>query len=208
MSIIQILFFALSAFAIGSAIMVLVSKNPIHSVLWLILVFFAISGHYILLNAQFLAIVNIIVYAGAIMVLFLFVIMLINVKKDSEPQKQFLVKLLGVVAGGSFLTLLVALVKQTAQIQGRNLLMKDGVIGLIHPLGKALFNEYVVPFEISSVLFLSAMVGAVIIGKKCKISGGAIIGPNASIGNGCIISGGIIRDSIIMDNCEIGNNVN
>ena len=83
MSIIQVLFFALSAFAIGSAIMVLVSKNPIHSVLWLILVFFAISGHYILLNAQFLAIVNIIVYAGAIMVLFLFVIMLINVKKDS-----------------------------------------------------------------------------------------------------------------------------
>jgi NADH-quinone oxidoreductase subunit J len=166
MSIIQILFFALSAFAIVSAIMVLVSKNPIHSLLWLILVFFAISGHYILLNAQFLAIVNIIVYAGAIMVLFLFVIMLINVKKDSEPQKQFLVKLLGVVAGGSFLTLLVALVKQTGQIQGRTLLMKDGVIGLIHPLGKALFNEYVVPFEISSVLFLSAMVGAVIIGKK------------------------------------------
>ena len=152
--------------AIGSAIMVLVSKNPIHSVLWLILVFFAISGHYILLNAQFLAIVNIIVYAGAIMVLFLFVIMLINVKKDSEPQKQFLVKLLGVLAGGSFLTLLVALVKQTAQIQGRNLLMKDGVIGLIHPLGKALFTDYVVPFEISSILFLSAMVGAVIIGKK------------------------------------------
>ena len=166
MSIIQILFFALSAFAIISAVMVLVSKNPIHSVLWLILVFFAISGHYILLNAQFLAIVNIIVYAGAIMVLFLFVIMLINVKKDSEPQKQFLVKLLGVLAGGSFLILLVALVKQTGQMQGRTLLMNDGIIGLIHPLGKALYSDYVVPFEISSILFLSAMVGAVIIGKK------------------------------------------
>ena len=166
MGVTQILFWFLSAMAIGSAIMVITAKNPVHSVLFLIVTFFAISGHYILLNAQFLAIVNIIVYAGAIMVLFLFVIMLINVKKDSEPQKQFLVKLLGVVAGGSFLTLLVALVKQTAQIQGRNLLMKDGVIGLIHPLGKALFNEYVVPFEISSVLFLSAMVGAVIIGKK------------------------------------------
>lgn len=73
---------------------------------------------------------------------------------------------MGVVAGGSFLTLLVALVKQTAQMQGRTLLMKDGVIGLIHPLGKALFTDYVVPFEISSVLFLSAMVGAVIIGKN------------------------------------------
>ena len=162
----EILFFALSALAIVSAVMVLISKNPIHSVLWLILVFFAISGHYILLNAQFLAIVNIIVYAGAIMVLFLFVMMLMNVKKDKEPQKQLLVKLVGVIAGGSFLTLLIALVKQNTSFNGREVLMKEGSIGLIHPLGQALFTDYVVPFEISSVLFLSAMVGAVIIGKK------------------------------------------
>ena len=166
MSTVDILFYLLSAFAIVSATMVLISKNPIHSVLWLILVFFAISGHYILLNAQFLAIVNIIVYAGAIMVLFLFVIMLMNVKKDQEPQKQHLVKFIGVIAGGSFLTLLIALVKQTSQLQGKTVLLKEGSIGLIHPLGKALFSDYVVPFEISSVLFLSAMVGAVIIGKK------------------------------------------
>jgi NADH-quinone oxidoreductase subunit J len=166
MNTLEILFYALSAFAIVSAVMVLISKNPIHSVLWLILVFFAISGHYILLNAQFLAIVNIIVYAGAIMVLFLFVIMLMNVKKDKEPQKQHLIKFIGVIAGGSFLTLLIALVKQTSQLQGKTVLLKEGTIGLIHPLGKALFSDYVVPFEISSVLFLSAMVGAVIIGKK------------------------------------------
>lgn len=166
MNTLEILFYALSAFAIVSAVMVLISKNPIHSVLWLILVFFAISGHYILLNAQFLAIVNIIVYAGAIMVLFLFVIMLMNVKKDQEPRKQHLVKFIGVIAGGSFLTLLIALVKQTSQLQGKTVLLKEGTIGLIHPLGKALFSDYVVPFEISSVLFLSAMVGAVIIGKK------------------------------------------
>jgi len=166
MNTLEILFFALSALAIISAVMVLISKNPIHSVLWLILVFFAISGHYILLNAQFLAIVNIIVYAGAIMVLFLFVMMLMNVKKDNEPQKQLWVKLIGVIAGGSFLTLLIALVKQNTSFQGRDVLLKDGSIGLIHPLGQALFTDYVVPFEISSVLFLSAMVGAVIIGKK------------------------------------------
>ncbi len=166
MNTLEILFYALSVFAIVSAIMVLVSKNPIHSVLWLILVFFAISGHYILLNAQFLAIVNIIVYAGAIMVLFLFVIMLMNVQSDKEPQKKLLIKFIGVLSGGSLLTLLIALVKQTAQLEGKQVLMKEGTIGLIHPLGKALFNEYVLPFEISSVLFLSAMVGAVIIGKK------------------------------------------
>jgi len=166
MSTVDILFYLLSAFAIVSATMVLISKNPIHSVLWLILVFFAISGHYILLNAQFLAIVNIIVYAGAIMVLFLFVIMLMNIKKDAEPQKQLLVMLTGVIAGGSLLTLLIAVVKQTTQIEGKQVLLKEGSIGLIHPLGKALFSDYVIPFEISSVLFLSAMVGAVIIGKK------------------------------------------
>jgi len=166
MNTLEIIFYALSAFAIISAIMVLISKNPIHSVLWLILVFFSFSGHYILLNAQFLAIVNIIVYAGAIMVLFLFVIMLMNVKKDKEPQKQLLVKLIGVIAGGSFLILLIALVKQNTSFQGRDVLLKEGSIGLIHPLGQALFTDYVVPFEISSVLFLSAMVGAVIIGKK------------------------------------------
>ena len=72
--------------------MVLISKNPVHSVLWLIIVFFAISGHYILLNAQFLAIVNIIVYAGAIMVLFLFVIMLMNLKSETEPQRNIWMK--------------------------------------------------------------------------------------------------------------------
>ena len=166
MNTVDVLFYLLSAFAIVSATMVLISKNPIHSVLWLILVFFAISGHYILLNAQFLAIVNIIVYAGAIMVLFLFVIMLMNIKKEAEVQKQLLVKLTGVIAGGSFLTLLIAAVKQTVQIQEKQVLLKEGTIGLIHPLGKALFSDYVVPFEISSVLFLSAMVGAVIIGKK------------------------------------------
>ena len=86
MAITQILFWFLSALAVVSAIMVLISKNPVFSVLWLVAVFFAISGHYILLNAQFLAIVNMIVYAGAIMVLFLFVIMLMNLDAETEPQ--------------------------------------------------------------------------------------------------------------------------
>jgi NADH-quinone oxidoreductase subunit J len=89
-----------------------------------------------------------------------------NVKQENEFKKHLLVKFIGVLSGGSFLVLLVALVKQTVQLQGQKVLLKEGNIGLIHPLGKALFTDYVVPFEISSVLFLSAMVGAVIIGKK------------------------------------------
>ena len=166
MGTIEILFFFLTALAIFSAIMVLVSKNPVHSVLWLIVVFFAISGHYILLNAQFLAIVNLIVYAGAIMVLFLFVIMLMNLNAETEPQKHVWMKLAGAISGGCFLMVLVSLVRQAVDMNGKTAMMKDGNIGLIKNLGKVLFSDYVVPFEITSVLFLSAMVGAVVIGKK------------------------------------------
>src|SRR5687767_15999603 len=98
MSITEILFFTLAAVSVFSALMVIISKNPVHSVLWLIVTFFSISGHYILLNAQFLAIVNIIVYAGAIMVLFLFVIMLMNLNKETEPQKNRWLKMAGAIA--------------------------------------------------------------------------------------------------------------
>ena len=163
MSITVVLFWFLTALALLSAIMVLVSKNPVHSVLWLIAVFFAISGHYILLNAQFLAIVNIIVYAGAIMVLFLFVIMLMNLTRNTEPQKNKWLKLAGAVAGGCLLLVLVAALKNTEKQMTE---LTSGDIGLIQNLGNVLFNKYVVPFEISSILFLSAMVGAVVIGKR------------------------------------------
>jgi NADH-quinone oxidoreductase subunit J len=165
MGITQILFWFLSVLALISAILVVVSKNPVHSVLWLILVFFAISGHYILLNAQFLAIVNLIVYAGAIMVLFLFVFMLMNLNADTEPQKNKWLKIAGVIASGSLLLVLVAALKN-ADMKNQLAEMSGGDIGLIHNLGLALFNDYVIPFEISSVLFLSAMVGVVVIGKK------------------------------------------
>jgi NADH-quinone oxidoreductase subunit J len=162
----EILFFFLSALALFSAIMVLISKNPIHSVLWLVAVFFAISGHYILLNAQFLAIVNMIVYAGAIMVLFLFVVMLMNLNAETEPQKNLWMKLAGVISGGCLLMVLVSLVRQATDLHAKKAMTSTGDIGLIKNLGKLLFSDYVVPFEITSVLFLSAMIGAIVIGKK------------------------------------------
>lgn len=159
----EILFWILAVVALFSALMVVTSKNPIFSVLWLIITFFCISGHYILLNAQFLFIVNIIVYAGAIMVLFLYVLMLMDLRKDSEPQKNKWLKIIGAVSGGSLLLVLVAALKDTGkQVEG----LSSGNIGLIENLGRVLFTDYVVPFEISSILFLSAMVGAVVIGKR------------------------------------------
>src|SRR3982750_375301 len=113
----EILFWFLSALALFSALMVLVSKNPVHSVLWLIVVFFAISGHYILLNAQFLAIVNLIVYAGAIMVLFLFVVMLMNLNSDTEPQKNNWMKIAGAISGGCLLLIMISVVGDSADMQ-------------------------------------------------------------------------------------------
>lgn len=165
MGITHVLFWFLSILALVSAILMVISKNPVHSVLWLIVVFIAISGHYILLNAQFLAIVNLIVYAGAIMVLFLFVFMLMNLNAETEPQKNNWLKIAGVVAGGSLLLVLVAALEK-ADMKAQIAQMNTGDIGLIHNLGLVLFKEYVVPFELSSVLFLSAMVGVVVIGKK------------------------------------------
>ena len=164
MHITEILFWILTALALFSALMVVSSDNPVHSVLWLILVFMAITGHYILMNAQFLAIVNMIVYAGAIMVLFLFVIMFMNLNKDSEPQKSVWLRLAAGVSGGSLLLILVAALKDNGGYI--NSMKGEGSIGLIKNLGNTLFTEYVVPFEISSILFLSAMVGAVVLGKK------------------------------------------
>ena len=159
----EILVWILAAVALFSAVMVVISKNPVFSVLWLIITFFCISGHYILLNAQFLFIVNIIVYAGAIMVLFLYVLMLMDLRKDSEPQKNKWLKIIGAVSGGSLLLVLVAALKDSGQqVDG----LSGGNIGLIENLGHVLFTDYVIPFEISSILFLSAMVGAVVIGKK------------------------------------------
>ncbi|MEI9908560.1 MAG: NADH-quinone oxidoreductase subunit J [Bacteroidota bacterium] len=165
MNVTQILFWFLSVLALFGALMVVTSKNPVHSVLWLIATFFSISGHYILLNAQFLAIVNIIVYAGAIMVLFLFVIMLMNLNKTTEPKKNRWLKLAGGVAGGCLLLVFIAALK-SSEITQQTAEVKTGDIGLIKNLGRELFSTYVVPFEISSILFLSAMVGAVVIGKK------------------------------------------
>jgi NADH-quinone oxidoreductase subunit J len=165
MSITEVLFWFLTALALLSALMVVFSKNPVHSVLWLIIVFFAISGHYIILNAQFLAIVNLIVYAGAIMVLFLFVIMLMNLNAETEPQKNRWLWWAGTIAGGSLMLVIIAALKDT-DTKTQMAMVKGGDIGLIKNLGMVLFKEYVVPFEISSVLFLSAMVGAVVIGKK------------------------------------------
>lgn len=162
----EYLFYFLCFVAVFAAIMVLVTPKPIHSVLYLTLTFFAIAGHYIILNAQFLAVVHIIVYAGAIMVLFLFTVMLLNLNIQGQFPKTVLLRFIAVIAGGLvFITLIGSL--KSFEI---NTVVNPSLsqIGLVKNLGKILYSQYLLPFELSSILFLSAMVGAVMLGKKEK----------------------------------------
>jgi NADH-quinone oxidoreductase subunit J len=157
------IFFFLSFLVIISSLMVIFSKNPIHSVLYLIITFFGIAGHYIMLNAQFLAVVHIIVYAGAIMVLFLFVIMFLNLNAETEPQQSNIIKFAGVISGGLLFVILISALKGSAEITNQNPNME---LGLIKNLGQVLFRDFLLPFEMISVLFLAALIGAVMLGKK------------------------------------------
>lgn len=162
----QNLFYFLSFLAVLCALLVVFSKNPVHSVLYLILTFFAIAGHYLLLNAQFLFITHIIVYAGAIMVLFLYVLMMLNLNFDTEPHKSTLLKLAATISGGLLLLVLVGGLKGTTELPTGAAAMQD--FGKVRTLGSVLFDEFLLPFEVCSILLLSAMVGAVMLGKSEK----------------------------------------
>ena len=148
--------------------MVVFAKNPIHSVLYLVFTFFCISGHYVLLNAQFLMAVNIIVYAGAIMVLFLFVIMMLDLRKNMPESKTSLVKLAGSVVSGTLLVILVAAFHKNnlPAPSAENTANFTSQTGMVENLGKVLYSEYLLPFELVSILFFVAMVGAVLLGKR------------------------------------------
>ncbi len=158
-------FYFIAFLSIFFSILVITAKNPVHSILYLVITFFTFTIHYVLMNAQFLAVVNFIVYMGAILVLFLYTLMLINLNKDSEPRKSNLVKIAGFVGGGCFLLTVVAALKvfkASAPVSP----LDHPSIGLVKNLGNILFNEYLLPFEVSSILLLSAMVGAVLLATK------------------------------------------
>ena len=163
-TITQWLFGILSFLSIMFGLMVVFSRNPVNSVLYLVLTFFCIAGHYLLLNAQFLAVVHIVVYAGAIMVLFLFVIMLMNLNEDTEPQRTWITKIIAGITGGMLLFVLVGSLKGTEKLGLAS--YGSSQIGLVKNLGKVLFSEFLFPFEIASILLLAALVGAIMIGKK------------------------------------------
>jgi len=155
------LFYFLSFVAVFSALLVVFSKNPVYSVLYLVITFFAIGGHYLLLSAEFLFIVHIIVYAGAIMVLFLYVIMALNLNTDTEPHKSNILKFAAAICAGLLLVVLVGSVKGTELLTQQQTNVSD--IGSVKNLGKVLFTDFLLPFEIASILLLTAMIGVVML---------------------------------------------
>ena len=167
MSTLLLIFYFLSALTLATAFLTIISKNPIHSAIYLIICFFSIAGHYLLFNAQFLAIVHIIVYSGAIMVLFLFTIMLMNLNEEGEPHKKIAAKIAAAISFGLVCFVMLAVfIKAMPIIDTYNQSGTD--FQSIKILGKVLLNEYMVPFEFASILLLVAMIGTVLLSKKEK----------------------------------------
>jgi NADH-quinone oxidoreductase subunit J len=169
MSIVLIIFCILSAITLSTAFLTVFSKNPIHSAIYLVICFFSVAGHYLLLNAQFLAIVHVIVYSGAIMILFLFTIMLMNLNKENEVHKPRVTRLGAIVFFSLTCLVLIAIFIHSKPIADGSYDVTGEDYQSIKVLGKVLLNEYMVPFEYASVLLLVAMIGAVLLSKKEKL---------------------------------------
>ncbi len=166
-----VLFWVASILALVSAVLCITRRSPVASALWLVSVLFHLSVLYVLLDAQFIAAVQILVYAGAIMVLFLFVIMLLNVGRLGPPDMRG--------ARGKVITIAAGLVLAGELIALRGvalpgaMVLPEGTVaelaerqGVIQVIAKPLFQQYLIPFEIASVMLLAAVVGAVVLAKR------------------------------------------
>jgi NADH-quinone oxidoreductase subunit J len=164
----ELSFFLLtSSIAVVSAIMMVTRPNPVMSVLCLVVNFFCLALLYLTLHAQFIAIIQILVYAGAIMVLFLFVIMLLNLgdeKQFFEQQKRFLTFVGIGLATLAFLEIIAGIIFiPRISISATDSSLR---IGTVESIGKVLFHDFLLPFEITSMLLLAAMVGVIVLAKK------------------------------------------
>jgi NADH-quinone oxidoreductase subunit J len=157
-----VLFILFGAISVGGAIMVVTRKHPMASALYLILTLFAVAALFVLRQAHFLAVIQVIVYAGAVVVLFVFVIMLINVPEERLPVER--------VTGIRFLAVMVAglLILESALVARRFGMAGSPAAdsGSVQAVGRALFTDYLLAFEITSVLLLAAVIGAIALAKR------------------------------------------
>ena len=166
MSLEVLLFFILSIGAIASGVAMVTRRNPVTAAMMLVLHFFMLSGLYLTLNAQFMAVIQILVYAGAIMVLVVFVIMLLNLGKEENLREKFSPrKAIGTVLAAALIIQLLSvfLAKPTKYTA---LSEKSVELGTVEAIGMVLFTDYLFPFEAVSLLLLAAVIGAVILSKR------------------------------------------
>ncbi len=159
-----ILFVLFAAAAVAGAISLIVQRHPIHSALSLVVVMVALAALYLLLGAEFVAAVQVIVYAGAIMVLFVFVIMLLNAGVEERTNLSKMARYVGVPAAVLLGASIVWRLAQSTQSLGVSPMAAKGVD--TRELSRMLFQQYVLPFELTSVLILIAILGAVVLAKR------------------------------------------
>jgi NADH-quinone oxidoreductase subunit J len=171
-----LLFILFAGMAIGCALAVVAQRNPLYSAISLIGVFISLACLYVMLAAPFIAAVQVIVYAGAIMVLVVFVIMLLNVEQEEHrrPRLKFLVPT--AIALAAILIAEIAFILVSVQEFRVNPTAAESNVGLTHSIGAALFTRYLLPFEITSILLLMAIVGAMTLARR-----GGLLSPNARI---------------------------
>lgn len=160
----EVFFIAASLIAVFAALAMLISRSPVQSALWLILVMLCVAGLYVTLNAEFIAVVQVLVYAGAIMVLFLFVIMLLNLSAVPEVDRVDVKKGVGFVLFTVILAQMVYVTATTSESLSSAVVNTE--TGSALNIAEALFTRYVLPFEIIGILLLVATVGAVMLAKR------------------------------------------
>ena len=164
----QIFFFLFAAIAVGSALEVVMQRNPLYSALALIVTFASLAANYILLKAQFIAAIQIIVYAGAIIVLFVFVIMLLNVRTEESRLDRYtflkwiVTPSVGVLFAGAFVVIRTSELEKVAESSASHL------VGTAERIGRDLFTDYLLPFEAASVLIMMAIVGAYVLAQRAQ----------------------------------------
>lgn len=157
-----ILFWIFSILGIAGAVGLIFNRNPIYAALSLIVNFFSIAGLYLSLSAEFLAAIQILVYAGAIMVLFLFVIMLLNLRDEDNVMKFDARRGIAFLVGLAFIGEMIFVFKDLAS----NKVQGEFAFGQVEPVGEQLMTQFLFPFEIISVVLLSALIGAIIVARK------------------------------------------
>jgi NADH-quinone oxidoreductase subunit J len=181
----EIVFYILAVAAVVSGIACIVQRNPVSAALWLVAAMFALAGIYVLLNAQFIGAIQVLVYAGAIMVLFLFVIMLLNLGREANDIRRWPALLAGVAIAAGIVAPLLALrlyspTRLATEVSGSPVFGDPGTVlsqgaaaqrlaenqGVVGAIAGPLFQTYLVPFEVTSILLLVAAIGAVVLAKR------------------------------------------